>query len=124
MSRGIKANMNKVFTIIVFSCVLCASFNGSSLGEALPTTEKINDSGITLTLSLPEAITGALNNNTLKRLTHERINAAKARKIQDRADLLPHLTAGASQTRTYWDNLAAVGFTDFGVIGPFGRACF
>ena len=119
MSLIAKFNMKNVITVIAVSCALCASFGGRSFGAALPATAKINDSGMTLTLSLPEAVQSALNNNTLKRLAHERINAAKGRKLQDRADLLPHLSVGASQTRTYWDNLAAVGFTDFGVIGPY-----
>ena len=111
--------MKRAFTAIVISCSLCTSFYGIAFGESLATTEKINDNGMTLTMSLPQAIESALNNNVLKRLAHERINAAKARKIQDRSDLLPHLTASASQTRTYWDNYAAVGFPSFGVIGPY-----
>ena len=111
--------MKKAFTLIVASCSLWAFFHGVAFGEALTTTEKINDSGMTLTMSLPQAIESALNNNVLKRLAHERINAAKARKTQDRSDLLPHLTASASQTRTYWDNYAAAGFPDFGVVGPY-----
>ncbi len=111
--------MKKAFTAIVISCSLFAFFHGSAFAGAPAATEKINDGGMVLTMILPQAIESALNNNILKRLAHERINAAKARKIQDRSDLLPHLTASASQTRTYWDNYAAAGFPDFGVIGPY-----
>ncbi|MBF0331603.1 MAG: TolC family protein [Candidatus Omnitrophica bacterium] len=111
--------MKKIFTVMISSCCLGTSFHGVASAEALTATEKINDSGMTLTMSLPQVIDSALKNNVLKRLAHERINAAKARKTQDRADLLPHFTAGASQTRTYWDNYAAAGFPDFGVVGPY-----
>ncbi|MBF0594005.1 MAG: TolC family protein [Candidatus Omnitrophica bacterium] len=98
---------------------IAAVFLLFSTASGKAAAESINDSGMTLTLSLPQAIERALGNNALKRLAHERINAATGRKIQDRSDLLPHLSAGVSQARTYWDNLAAIGFQDFGVIGPY-----
>ena len=111
--------MKKMITAIAVSCSLCASSDAIASGEITTTAVKINEGGMILTMSLPQAIESALNNNVLKRLAHERINVAKARKTQDLSDLLPHLTVGASQSRTYWDNYAAVGFPDFGVIGPY-----
>ena len=100
------------------SCSLCAVSCGIVFGAGA-TVDGINDGGMTLAMSLPQAVESALHNNVLKKLAHERMNAAKARRIQDRSDLLPHLTAGASQTRTYWDNYAAAGFPDFGIVGPY-----
>ena len=106
--------MKKAFSVIALSCSLCTF--GGTVSSAM---EKPGDSGAAPAMSLPQAIESGLNNNVLVRLAHERISAAGARKIQDRSDLLPHVTAGASQSRTYWDNYAAAGFPDFGVVGPY-----
>ena len=110
--------MKKIIIIIAVSCLWGAAFSHIGFG-AVSTTEEINDRGTTITMSLSQAIERALNNNVLRRLAYERVNAAKARRIQDRSDLLPHVSVSASQSRTYWDNYAAAGFPDFGVIGPY-----
>jgi len=80
---------------------------------------EINEHGMTLDLSLQQAIDDAKHNNALLKIAQERINEAQGRKWQNDSDLLPHLSFGASQGRTFWDNFASQGIPSFGVIGPF-----
>jgi len=78
---------------------------------------EINEQG--MTLSLQQAIDYAKNNNVLLKVAEERINESKGRRWQNDSDLLPHLSFGASQGRVFWENFAAQGIPEFGVIGPF-----
>lgn len=80
---------------------------------------EINEQGMTLSLSLQQAIDYAKNNNVLLKIAEEQINEAKGRRWQSDSDLLPHLSLGASQGRVFWENFAAQGIPAFGVIGPF-----
>jgi outer membrane protein TolC len=86
-------------------------------GQAL--AAQINEQGMTLDLTLQQTIDYAKQNNVLLKIAEERINEAKGRRGISDSDLLPHLSFGASQGRTFWENFAAQGLPSFGVIGPF-----
>jgi outer membrane protein TolC len=83
--------------------------------------QELNDKGMSLDLSLEQAIEYAQNNNVLLKIATERIDEAKGRRWQSDSDLLPHLSLGATQGRVFWENFAAQGLSTFGfgVIGPF-----
>ena len=81
--------------------------------------QEINEQGMSLNLSLQQAIDYAKHNNVLLKIAQERINEAKGRRSISDSDLLPHLSFGASQGRVFWENFAAQGIPFFGVIGPF-----
>ncbi len=52
-------------------------------------------------------------------LSREKVNEALGRAAQTMAPLLPQLTGGISQARTFKQNLDAMGFRGYGLIGPF-----
>ena len=81
--------------------------------------QELNDQVMILSLSLPQTIDYAKNNNVLLKIARERINEARGRKWQNSSDLLPHISAGATQGRVFWENFASQGLPSFGVIGPF-----
>src|ERR1051325_5137508 len=81
----------------------------------------------TRSLSLREAIDQALNNNLDIILGKEKIDEAKGKAAQTRADLLPNVSATASQ-ESVTTNLAALGFEpgifpgfSTTLLGPFDR---
>ena len=87
---------------------------------------EINEQGMILDISLQQTIDYAKHNNVLLKIAQERINEAKGRRWQNDSDLLPHLSFGASQSRIFWENLAAQGMLPYfsgmvpsGVIGPY-----
>jgi len=92
-----------------------------SQGRALAADglQEINEHGMTLNLSLQEAIDYAKHNNVMLKIAQERIDEAKGRRWQSDSDLLPHLSLGASQGRVFWENFASQGLPSFGNIGPF-----
>jgi len=71
-------------------------------------------------LSLKQSIELALQNNIDVLLARARAQEAQGQKMVWNADLLPQIDAVASQERTWWENIGALGFPGFtGVIGPF-----
>ena len=71
-------------------------------------------------LSLKQSIDLALQNNIDVLLAKAREQEAQGQKMAWNADLLPQIDAVASQQRTWWENIGALGFPGFtGVIGPF-----
>ena len=70
-------------------------------------------------LSLKQCIDLALKNNIDILVSHAREEQAKGEQGIWNAELLPQIDAVASQERTWWENASALGFTGFGVIGPF-----
>ena len=70
-------------------------------------------------LSLQDVVRFALRNNLQTKLALEQIQESKGQRMQAVSELLPHVEAGISQTRTGRENLAAIGFKSFGLIGPF-----
>jgi len=70
-------------------------------------------------LSLKQCIDLALKNNIDVLLSRARAQQAQGQQIVLDADLLPQIDAVASQQRTWWENIGALGFSGFGVIGPF-----
>jgi outer membrane protein len=71
-------------------------------------------------LSLKQSIDLALQNNIDVLLAKARAQEAQGQKMAWNADLLPQIDAVASQQRTWWENIGALGFPGFtGVIGPF-----
>lgn len=73
-----------------------------------------------LSLSLQESIDLALKNNVDVLMSKAESNEAKGQQRVIDADLLPQIDAVASQERTWWENIGALGFPGFtGVIGPF-----
>jgi outer membrane protein TolC len=96
-----------------------------SQGQVLA-AQAINEHGMTLDLNLQETIDYAKHNNVLLKIAEERIDEAKGRRWQSDSDLLPHISLGASQGRTFWENFAGQGMLPFfaavdpsGIIGPF-----
>ena len=96
--------------------ILLACNQGLVLAAGL---QEINDQGMSLNLSLQQAIDDAKGNNVLLKIAEEQINEAKGRRGISDSDLLPHISFGASQGRVFWENFAAQGMPSFGVIGPF-----
>jgi len=89
-------------------------------------SQRINEQGMSLSLSLQQTIDYAKHNNVMLKIARQRIDEARGRRLLNDSDLLPHLSFGASQGRTFWENLAAQGMLPFfaqvvpsGVIGPF-----
>ena len=71
-------------------------------------------------LSLTQCIDLALKNNIEVLLARARGTQARGQQTSWNADLLPQIDAVASQQRTWWENIGALGFPGFtGVIGPF-----
>src|ERR1700721_2901549 len=74
----------------------------------------------TMPLSLKQCIDLALKNNIDVLLARARSEQAKGEEAVIKADLLPQIDAVASQQRTWWENIGALGFPGFsGTIGPF-----
>ncbi|MDE2230602.1 MAG: TolC family protein [Candidatus Omnitrophica bacterium] len=89
------------------------------ISRAADGVQEINDKGMTLDLSLAQAIDDAKHNNVLLKIAVEKIDEVRGRLWQNDSDLLPHLSFGASQGRVFWENFAGQGLPAFGVIGPF-----
>jgi len=70
-------------------------------------------------LSLKQCIALALQNNIDVLLARAHAQEAQGQKMSENADLLPQIDAVASQQRTWWENIGALGFSGFGNIGPF-----
>ena len=71
-------------------------------------------------LSFKQSIDLALKNNIEVLLAKAKSMEAQGQKISWNADLLPQIDAVASQQRTWWENIGALGFPGFtGAIGPF-----
>jgi outer membrane protein len=71
-------------------------------------------------LSLKQCIDLALQNNIEVLVARARQQQAQGQEAVWTADLLPQIDAVASQQRTWWENIGALGFSGFtGVIGPF-----
>ena len=70
-------------------------------------------------LSLKDMISLARKNRLDGALGREKINEALGRSWQAMSAYLPDISGGISQSRTFKQNLAAVGMPGFGVIGPF-----
>jgi outer membrane protein TolC len=101
---------NRVFaaSFILLACWLpCAAQDASTAAVA----------GRGLTLA--DGIALAVNNNLSMKLAAAQTDEAKAAAVQSAAALLPHLAGSASQTRTFRENLDALGFAGYGYIGPF-----
>lgn len=70
-------------------------------------------------LTLEDSVKLALKNNTDVLVAKARIKQSEGQKDILLADLLPQIDVGASQQRTWWENLGALGFSGAGSIGPF-----
>jgi len=73
-----------------------------------------------IALSLKQCIDLALKNNVDILLAQSKAEQSHGQQSQWNADLLPQIDAVASQQRTWWENIGALGFPGFtGDIGPF-----
>ena len=70
-------------------------------------------------LNLHDAAEMALKNNLLTLLAQAKTGAAKGKVLQSASRLLPHILLNLQQSRIYRENLASMGFSSFGVIGPY-----
>jgi len=70
-------------------------------------------------LSLRQAVEMALKNNPEALIAQERVSESGARKLRAISALLPHLFGAVSEERIWKENLAALGFPEGGLIGPF-----
>lgn len=76
-------------------------------------------SGAVVRLDLSQAVERALKTNAAILLAHEKISEAGGRKIELISEFVPHLFGHAYQQRYWKENLAALGFPEGGLIGPF-----
>ncbi|MFA5159832.1 MAG: TolC family protein [Candidatus Omnitrophota bacterium] len=113
------------FSIIFLSMLIAAPFSaeasgGSFWGKIFPfwKREKVEEVQSSR-LSLQDALRFALRNNLLTRLALEQINESKGQRLQIVSDLLPHVEAGISENRVGRMNLAAMGFKNQPLVGPF-----
>jgi len=96
---------------LMFSVFLVMSFIGVLPSYAAPSI---------MPLSLKQCVDLALQNNIDVLLAKARGEEAQGKKMTWNADLLPQIDAVATQQRTWWENIGALGFPGFsGVIGPF-----
>ena len=72
-----------------------------------------------LTLTLARSMELAVQNNLSVKLARARTDEAGADVTKAAAGLLPHLTASAGESRTFRQNLDAMGFEGYGFLGPF-----
>jgi len=122
MNRKYGLILGVLMTAVIAGQVLAVGFaNGGTDGF-----QRINDQGMTLSLSLQQAIDYAKHNNVLLKVALEKIDEAHGRRMLNDSDLLPHVSLGISQGRAFWENLAAQGMLPFfaqvvpsGVIGPY-----
>ncbi|MDD2773928.1 MAG: TolC family protein [Elusimicrobiales bacterium] len=63
---------------------------------------------VPLRITMPQAIALAVQNNVTLRVAKAQSEAARARALQAASQLLPHLTATASQTRNFRTNIDAL----------------
>ncbi len=70
-------------------------------------------------LTLAQSMDMSVQNNLTLKLAKAQTEAARARATQAAAGLLPHLMATLGETKTYRENLDALGFAGYGFIGPF-----
>jgi outer membrane protein len=78
----------------------------------------------TVTLTMPDAIRMAIQNNLTVKLAHAQTEEARGKALQDASGLLPQITGAVSQARVFKVNLEAQGFpSNLGIfpslIGPF-----
>jgi len=98
--------MKKYFLLILFMFIPFVA-RSYAVQEAMP-------------LSLKQCVELALQNNVNVLLAKAQSQEALGQKTLWNADLLPQIDAVASQQRTWWENIGALGFPGFtGVIGPF-----
>jgi len=96
--------------------ILVALFFIVTLAGTIPSDAAEN----VMPLSLKQCIDLALKNNIDILLSQARAEQAQGEHTVLNADLLPQIDAVASQQRTWWENIGALGFPGFtGVIGPF-----
>jgi len=72
-----------------------------------------------INLSLEDAISMGLKNNLTTLLAEARTEEAKGRVLQSASQLLPHVLIDVSQMWVGRENLSAMGFPEFGLIGPY-----
>jgi len=70
-------------------------------------------------LSLKDAAELALKNNLTTLLANAKTEEAKGKILQAASYLLPHVLLNLQQSRVYKENLAEMGFSSFGIIGPY-----
>jgi outer membrane protein len=110
-------NMRKKIIGCFFTQIIFLGFALLILPQSFAAETASSEQG--MSLSLNQAIECALNNNIMMKLANQRIEESKGIRAQSGADLLPHVSLTAGQSRTFWENFAAQGMPEFGVIGPF-----
>jgi len=105
------------FTIVVFCSIflivgaLAAIYeNGNSRPLSM---------GQDTRLSLNDAVQAALKNNITALLAEAKTEAARGKILQSASYLLPHVLLNVQQSRVFKENLAEMGFSSWGVIGPY-----
>ena len=108
---------------ILFSAFLIACFYFSTADASIAISEDGNDSVLSTKaytyLNLKTATEMALKNNLATLLANAKTEEARGRVLQSASYLLPHVLLNLQQSRVYKENLASMGFSSFGVIGPY-----
>jgi len=101
------------------------SFLGLNRVEAFNHQRKLIESDISesdlnfVGLHLSKAIDLTIKNHLETKEAREKIEESLGRRWQSLSPLLPHVDTSTSQSRTYKENLAALGFKQGGTVGPF-----
>ena len=108
---------------ILFSVFLLAGLSISAAHASTDIPESDNNSVLSneqhTDLNLNDAAEMALKNNLATLLANAKTEEASGRVLQSASYLLPHVLLNIQQSRIFRENLASMGFSSFGVIGPY-----
>ena len=110
-------------SIASFALLIASSFFLRANASILPSGNGNNSAAVSAVpytyLNLKDAAEMALKNNLAALLANAKTEEARGRVLQSASYLLPHVLLTMQQSRTYKENMASMGFSSFGVIGPY-----
>ncbi len=124
LSRAFLKSLGATATAFLILLLVSPSFAEASwisfFEKIFPAGKKIKTEDVrSETLSLQDVIEFALKNHLLTKLALEQIRESKAERLQAGSVLLPHVEGSLSENRVGRMNLAAMGFKELPLIGPF-----
>jgi len=120
---GIKRNIFFIEDISVVRFLSIVLFSLSMVLAAKAISESADNSAAShehyTCLNLKDATEMALKNSLTTLLANAKTVEERGKVFQSVSSLLPHVVLNMQQSRIYKENLASIGFPDFGVIGPY-----